>query len=70
MADIVNCPECKTELIIEEDIYFFETVMQLEKAACPCCRTNVMQKEISGWLFVSIHTPLRKPDEVCTFPMS
>ena len=66
----VSCINCKTSIYIEENILFFETNKEMEKAFCPICKTILIEHEISGWLFVAVAESIQKIDQHCHHPMT
>jgi DNA-directed RNA polymerase subunit RPC12/RpoP len=70
MTRKIECPNCNSKLIIEENSLLFESEKTLEIAFCPICSYELSKDYIDGWYFVQSVESIRKDVvENCTHPM-
>lgn len=72
MKFLTTCLCCRTTMVIEENIFFYEPATKgLETAYCPECGQKIFEKEFYGWFYVQRNEILLKQSEIklCAYPM-
>jgi ssDNA-binding Zn-finger/Zn-ribbon topoisomerase 1 len=64
METLINCTNCKTNLLIVEDKLFYSSEESETNISCPICNKTIETKQTDGWFFVQTESEYEKEKEI------
>ena len=64
MEELLNCSNCKTNIIIVEDNLFYSDEKTEVNLSCPVCNHKFENRKTDGWFFVQTEVEYKKEKEI------
>jgi hypothetical protein len=63
MEELINCGNCKTNVVIVEDNLFYSDEKSKVQIFCPVCNYALENRDTDGWFFVQTEAEHKKEKE-------